>query len=383
MGNYNLVQFIPWEVYTGPWEFKEKKKYVGYIHPQAPEDTRLDVKGQCIDILARSEFTKNAIEQAYSASDNNNNVLKIFMAPEFLYRGASGAYLHDLLWGWTGRHSTFGIDNWPGLFGYLSSHVQNPKYSDWLFVFGTAVSASFGSGNPQVYNTSLVMAGGNNNKKHVVRKQLKSDIDFIKRSDYLFRAMFSSHLHDTTEIFDQIGDIQDDSIEGGAIFNFDGVNDKSGKSIPLGLEICLDHAVSGGIRDLRTGPKFKNPFGRIKNSKTKVKLQLVPSGGMALRENSLMPLDDNSYAFNCDGLASGEYTYGSHTQICKNGKLIFQAVNGAPDNNNNSQIRKVASQIQISINGNQITVPDTALWSGGTRCDGGSGSVRIVTKLAL
>ena len=67
------------------------------------------------------------------------------MAPEFLYRGKGGAYIHDLINGWTEtppptEFNLTGFDRFPGLFGYLKRFAAEDKFKDWLFVFGTRTS---------------------------------------------------------------------------------------------------------------------------------------------------------------------------------------------------------------------------------------------------
>lgn len=68
----------------------------------------------------------------FSMQDHASNVLKIFMLPEFFFRGPNGAYsLSDLDEG--GLLIT--------LADYLYDFVKDPAYEDWLFVFGTVIMA--------------------------------------------------------------------------------------------------------------------------------------------------------------------------------------------------------------------------------------------------
>ena len=85
MPNYSKVQFIAWEIYTGPvYQNRLADHYPG-IAP-ALGDRRWDVLSQCLDISARVQFTKKALDAAYESADQDENTLKVFMAPEFLYR---------------------------------------------------------------------------------------------------------------------------------------------------------------------------------------------------------------------------------------------------------------------------------------------------------
>jgi hypothetical protein len=105
--NYSKVQFVSWELYTGPTS--PLGNGVGFypgLRLNGIVDDRIDLYSQCEDIEARVSFTSNAINKAFEKVDKNSSVLKIFMAPEFLYRGAGGAYLHDLINGWVGSAPT-------------------------------------------------------------------------------------------------------------------------------------------------------------------------------------------------------------------------------------------------------------------------------------
>lgn len=133
MPNYSKVQFIAWEIYTGPvYQNRLADHYPG-ITP-ALGDRRWDVLRQCLDISARVQFTKKALDAAYESADQDENTLKVFMAPEFLYRGAAGAYLFDLLNGWE-EDAPSGFGNlpqpyghhWGGLWGELRALAAEEK----------------------------------------------------------------------------------------------------------------------------------------------------------------------------------------------------------------------------------------------------------------
>ena len=88
MANYTHVQFISWEVYTGPnrgprpWAMNppaDGRGYTGIGKENAP-DNRLDVEGQIEDIRERLQFTYKAIEEAYKLAVRHPTTLKVFMA---------------------------------------------------------------------------------------------------------------------------------------------------------------------------------------------------------------------------------------------------------------------------------------------------------------
>src|SRR4051794_27661720 len=102
MPNYTHVQFISWEIYTGPnrgplpWSRGATGiNYTGLGNASGTNDSRLDIEAQIRDIEERARFTYTAMSTAYNSATRNPSILKVFMAPEFLYRGRGGAYIHD------------------------------------------------------------------------------------------------------------------------------------------------------------------------------------------------------------------------------------------------------------------------------------------------
>lgn len=392
--NYTKVQFISWELNTGPLN----NNYVG-LRLNGVADDRLDVYSQCIDIESRISFTSNAINQALKSADSDPSVLKVFMAPEFLYRGAGGAYLHDLIDGWSGPAPTeFGAlpapfnNAWNGLFGGLKQLVSNDIYKNWLFVFGTAISGSFptikdpATGKyyldstkiAEVYNSSLIQAGGvgNTNSSYVSRKHYISGIDFLRfyTGPNTQHVLSNVHALDTSMIIPQ--DVYGVP-EGGAVFTIPQINDSTGKPINFGIEICLDHSYSGG--------NGTNHFGRLRTANQSVKIQLVPSAGMSLWDPSIrlepaLGPTPHSYAFNCDGLNNLTPGAGCHTQIWNgsNGATVapanklFEVSNGAALPN--TSVSRVIATLMTS---GGVTINDTSLWSLG------SGNVRVINPLQL
>lgn len=329
MPGYSKVQFIAWEVYTGPvHDMRGFAIEYGGIKSQTG-DRRWDIVSQCVDISARIEFTKAAIAKAHSKADPDEDTLKIFMAPEFVYRGG-GAYVHDLINGW--ETSPFPnlpapySGEWGGLFGGLKDLVADDKFKDWIFVFGTAVSAFFqvrngkalnepegGSLPATCINASLIQCGGalHRHDCYVSQKHLKSAIDFIT----LRETAYTVHKNDDVEPFTpaSLALLEDNmtATEGGAVFAFRHIRHMDGRRVKFGIEVCLDHVCCDRNR----------MGGRLCNSQQRVDIQLVPSGGITLNETSvcLLPPDGDrfeSYAFNCDGLItlSGR-EYGTHVQL--------------------------------------------------------------------
>jgi len=402
MSNYDKVQFISWELYTGPCfdpTYPAHGSYAGLSNTTV--DYRTDALGQCWDIDARLAFLAEAINQAYQLADHSSDTLKIFLAPEFLCRGAGGAYLHDLLNGWVdAAPASFGLPApyqkaWGGLFGGMQTLAADDRFVDFLFVFGTTISASFPTAKSingeylldptqpgEVYNTALIQRGGSAHTAHnyASRKHYISGIDFLKWSGNVGQHTAHSVLPAEPESIipaDVLG-----VTEGSAIFTIDGIHDAEDVPIPFGIEICLDHATSGGCR--------ANSFGRLRTAGQSVKIQLVPSGGMSLDADSirLLPADGatpHAYAFNCDGYTTLDYkVYGSHTQI-------WNGANGAPVPASNRLIEigggtpceatRLAA-LPTQVNCHSGVVHASQLWNNGNGVQG-AGHVRVMQPMLL
>ena len=413
MPSYTDVQFISWEIYTGPnrgplpWSRdKTGTSYTGLGNANDANDSRLDIEAQIRDIKERARFTYSAMRTAYDSATRHPSTLKVFMAPEFLYRGRGGAYIHDLINGWETKppaeFNLSGYDDFIGLFGNLG--LYSLEFEHWLCVFGTAISASFPTKNQngkwvrdatqpgEIYNTAFIQHGGAGtirggygypNETYASRKHHKSAIDFIKQ--YLGSKAFTDG--DVVPADRRDLEPNETNREGSAIFELNGVNDKDGKPIIFGLEVCLDHATS--TRGTGSNATYPN-WGRIRTADKWVKIQLVPSGGMSLQTASIRLLPaagptPHSYAFNCDGLTTLGGDWGAHTQI-------WNGANGQPVPSTNKLIE--ASYGQNANNTILIKVGDDLYWDGvgGTAgrtihasnlWDKGAGYVRVMPEMQL
>lgn len=398
MSNYKKIQFIPWEIHTGPIRDNYGKgqayDYAG-INFMGATDRRVDVRSQCVDIEARIAFTRNAIEKAFAAADDSEDVIKIFMAPEFLYRGSGGAYMHDLINGWDEAPDEFALEKpfdsaWPGLFGGLKKIVSDDKYKNWVFVFGTAISAMFEGKIAKnkkytidinepgtIFNSSLIQVGGSENltSTYVVRKHMISGIDFLG-----YEIGANIHKNGTIVSPDNNSIIPSNVIgelEGSCVFEFSNIKKASGEDLIFGLEICLDHYGYEHVIDPIYGTIETSKHGRLRNTNSLVDIQLVPSCGMRLQDESISLLENvegklKSYAFNCDGLscmkAEGKYPYGSHVEIWNQSKYkLITADNKLIDIENdfievaNDSIA-VDKSVELDLDV-KVSVSDFNLWS--------------------
>jgi hypothetical protein len=308
---YSNIQFLAYELYTGPAKNAGKKEF--YLGLPKPAD----------DIKARCDLMKRAMARALQLSGPADpSTLKVFMAPEFFFRGANGAYLLSETTGMGAYVEGASAD----LIGMLQDHASDPLYADWMFVFGTilstpdpapaptVVAASAATPAPsaaapvalrEVYNFSLVQAGGPANSKGkgacVVMKKFKSHIDFIKLENAANptalsgQVLFDQAVHHPTpyeprwsltdlELGSVVGAEQQQSDEdGGGIFECQGVT--------FGMEICLDHLWSRLWQVQLPGQNM-------------VQVQLVPSGGASIGNDNLI-VGQGGMVFACDGLNSG------------------------------------------------------------------------------
>ncbi len=363
---YKKAQFLAWEIYTGPIQIpgtthvgdppRARRTYLAVDYPGIslagePElaKRRTEVPGQCIDIEARLAATKRAVEKACEKASGEPDTLKVFLAPEFLYRGAAGAYIQDLLNGWDkppfpGLPAPFN-GAWGGLIGGLRELVSQEKYEDWVFVFGTAVGVAWKETPPSgkdknkryiVQNLSYVQRGGLNRGEtdcYYAEKHLQSWMDFLQ-FNYEHPEVLSAFdtKHDSRadrEILERLLLTDPEpGMPGGALFRFPEICRGDGTPIIFGLEICLDHASA----------KSSAHTGRLANAGQQVDIQLVPSCGMRLREESLALTRENvSYALNCDGYAGdgSDPVFGGHVQLWNQrksgGKLTAHCISETPN----------------------------------------------------
>lgn len=297
---YTNIQFLAYELYTGPQRDNSgKRSYRGLADDGA-------------DIKARCAVMERAMARALKLSGPADpSTLKVFMAPEFFFRGVNGAYPLSAVMGTGAYVEGASVD----LIGILQGLARNPDYADWIFVFGTILATPDPEqGAPvaplrDVYNFALVQTGGIPDPEHdiaadvgarIVMKKFKSHIDFIKQKDGPPNAPLTGPvLYDEAvrhltpydpgwsltdlELASVVGGEQQLSDEdGGAIFVCQGVT--------FGMEICLDHNRARLWQAQLPGQRM-------------VQVQLVPSGGSYIDDaNKVSP---GGMVFACDGLGWG------------------------------------------------------------------------------
>jgi hypothetical protein len=320
--SYLKIQFIGYAISTLP-------KNIFKIEQEYETGEYLGLPNSIEDIDARMVLLKKAIETAQDRveemGDHQHSTLKVFVVPEFYFRGANGAYTDGLR-----VDKVFAMDSkekWDDHLGYIESElikiIDNEKYGDWLFIVGTVLVCKEDPGKscpkPEiekevqlksnvidsylkvwrennigaddegwfellknimnlcnstsqniVNNTCLCLQGGKfrqGAKRLAVRvnKQYKSMEDFI-----LNRS--TSSLRGYQEHTVSYGDIQDQT----DTFDID--------EIKFGVEICLDH------RRERLREEGHNDLD----------VQVITSCGMQIIKDSVC-VKSGGLIFNCDG----------------------------------------------------------------------------------
>jgi hypothetical protein len=240
------------------------------------------------DIHKRCRIMRNAMSTALSLSNRSNNVLKIFMAPEFFFRDVNGAYP---------------VEKISAIAEKLRDKSKRNEFQDWLFVFGSALGYLPSGGNTrEAFNVVLVQKGGvahaDGIHDRLVYKEYVSHIDFLRGggADWANAATrlasIGGGVHQVrpTEGSRDLGSLavaphtrehQSSPYGGGSVFTMD--------NITFGLEVCLDHAKKR-IKNATKAPGSRKP-----------QLQLIPSAGMSITVPSIEVVN-NGLVFNVDGL---------------------------------------------------------------------------------
>lgn len=287
---FNHLEFIAFCLNTAPHD----NKYVG--------EKIIDM-----DIRARVDLVKKAVMKAEEEKAGGNQTLKVFMMPEFFFRGPDGAY---------------GMDDYQKLLTKLQKIVEAPRFRDWLFVFGTIVASSHASrqgrvqwfrklfhmdkmvkdkqADVEIYNISLVQRGGFTTMRSaheyakVVMKRDMSGVDFLGQNPRV-RHM-DKYIQDRSgpaPIPIQRREVQEREYDGSSVFSY---NLGGGQTLTFGLEVCFDHH-EGRLMAAVDVPALD--------------ILLLPSCGVVFQEDKLSGFAaDRGYALHCDGSLSNCITLG-------------------------------------------------------------------------
>lgn len=147
---YDEVVFVGYCIKTGtatlwyqgtPYAKWLADDYIGY------EDPQRDVEVRCQQMIAAIQAATSKYEDVKPLVRDDSKTLKLFMAPEFYFRGKAGADTTDLLIGVEAKPNrgfwdrlTGSGKGMPGIMDRL--RVETKKHPDWLFVLGTFVVGS-------------------------------------------------------------------------------------------------------------------------------------------------------------------------------------------------------------------------------------------------
>lgn len=286
---YLMTTCIGYEIKTG-----------AYDENRVPASDRQRRRDEIVDVGTSVTALIGAISAAYTSYQTeigitgltpgeDAKILKIFMAPEFFFRGRYGAYA-DI--GYTSN-----------ILSMMRTETSKAQYADWLFVLGSALFTSDNEVNGVktgnlLENYALVQRGGPKTSEHhdiIVAKEFPSHVDFkhptVTNIEWFNPVTSTARVAgvDTPNIMplggrrDPIYNPLDATVlrasemVGGTIFTMDG--------IMFGLEVCRDHYL-----------------GRLAHSQEhgRVQIQLVPSCGMSIEDNSISCVDEG-VVFNVDG----------------------------------------------------------------------------------
>ncbi|WP_411878056.1 hypothetical protein [Polaromonas sp. YR568] len=281
---YNNVRFMGYVIDTAPKLNPDgSKTYLGLNNPQQ------DIEARC-DLMLRAMTTARDALPAQSPPLPPGDTLNVFMAPEFFFRGASGAYQ---------------MDDVQLAIAALQRIAADDQWLDWVFVFGTILGVSSPTlntppydidplANKEVYNFALVQLGGvavqGDTGARVVMKELMSGVDFIAAAANPGGLLLGDVEHLAPSTTGGPGREQQ-------AVNYDGAGVFELAGITWGLEVCLDHL--GTVRRLQKSPQLPG--------ENLVQLQLVPSCGMGVQAPSVIT-EFGGYVFNCDGSRAARHS---------------------------------------------------------------------------
>lgn len=311
----------------------------------------------------------DAVDKAYDLSNKDDTILKIFLAPEFFFRGVNGAFEFH-------ANETKGeCSEICHILQSLENIVANPRFENWLFLFGTIIASETlpkeDSFDYKFYNFAPLYKGydpakytnGTSpiGKNFIVPKRYVSNIDFLTpmrdmtnqslvmelldskedqdhqqkqlhQQPQLDKTLMNPHARGIkrygsnlwVEYKDELTSLGYTMIEYGWFYMDD---------ICFSVEICLDHLVHRALMtymaDVVTGAKTLVPSSAhdvlewVGIPRQQAQISLVSSAGMGVVVASLA-LRNGGYIFLQDGMEGDltpHSTFGQDT--CQPNELEF------------------------------------------------------------
>jgi hypothetical protein len=245
------------------------------------------------DIPSRIELVASVLSIAKGhdkVQQSAADTLKVFMMPEFFFRGKKGAYTMEQV---------------QAVIKGLQDTVKGSEWKNWFFVFGTTLGYSYsGAVDPlvdpqqdaEVYNFVLCQQGGFGDDPNAgpeaartVMKEELSGIDFVRlptsKGGMPAPDDYQAFLLERVKHLDAAGTRGTSSEVSVKHYGGEGIFDACG--LTWGVEVCLDHDKS--VHRLKSSTNLPN-----------LNFQLVPSCGMSIVDESIVV--KTGYVFHVDGL---------------------------------------------------------------------------------
>lgn len=295
---YKKAQFISYQLNTFTSYYNSSKDY-GYLGNDKSEtdiNYRINIMKDCI-----------AKSQASLTLDNTDETLKIFMAPEFYFRGNQGAYP---------------VEKISIIMSKMREMTKDKKFKDWLFVFGTAIGyLKHDDGSYEIFNVALIQKGGyadaTKDNSVIVYKEYISHIDFLRLFSTGMNCKYCGGFNEFNWNVNhaRIGVVGENSntqqltpVSGSRDVNSQHINpvgtgkelSQSGlggqgiftiDNVTFGLEICLDH-LNGRLHDSPPATGQYIP-----------QIHLITSAGAKIIEKNVITTK-GGLVFNVDGYAT-------------------------------------------------------------------------------
>lgn len=257
--------------------------FIGYVIDTAPKvnpdgtRTYLGLADPAEDIAARCELLSGALQVAASLlpppASPPVSTLYVFVAPEFFFRGDTGAYAMDDV--------QLAVEG-------LQAIAADAQWDNWAFEFGTIVGqyeSSVPGQKVQIVNFALVQEGGlaaqGADGARAIVKELKSRIDFIAQDAFPGGLLVGAVEHPKPAPPHSGSSQQLAAYDGAGIFAM--------YDITWAVEICLDYYE----KRLQQSPQLPG--------NSEVQVQIVPSCGADIEEGNMIA-QPGGYIFNVDGM---------------------------------------------------------------------------------
>ena len=292
---YTKVQYIGGAFDTS---FISKAK-IQYRNPDARIEKDAKYSGAMdvnMDVTIRIDLIRTFLKKVLQSRQLNRarDVLKIFMLPEFYWRGIEGGYRNEGL-------EDISITILRKLQAEISS---SEDYEDWIFIWGTLVSYKQMVGHYVVKNCALISEGGREGVQFQILKDNIADYDFAppKSRDYKVRVDEGMHL---VKLSNTLSRIKKPGVRDSPFFN--------AKGVCFGIEICVDHA-SARIRQAIYSLPDGHPLPQI---------ICIPAAGMSISEEHVYDRFRNVHLFLVDGNGIGrKVDLQNFTQVDGRGKSL-------------------------------------------------------------